>query len=131
METRVLIVERENGWAIFDAELGDVIAEGLPGMEESIRVCKEKHYAVPCRKENGDFFTDLDGEPLYKSGRSKTPDPGFEYADGTPCLDLEICPHCNGPAFGRDLGGHNCYYCPACEKELHCVPPPEWIGAVD
>jgi len=131
METRVLIVEKENGWAIFDAELGDTIAEGLLGFDESLKLCEERHYVVPFRKENGDFFTDLDGEPLYRTSRSKTEEIEFEYADGTPCLDFELCPDCNGPAFGRDSGGHNCYYCPNCEKDVDCVPPAEWIGAVD
>ena len=131
MNKRVLILEAETGWTIFDAEKGDPIVEGLPGMDEGLRLCKEKNYLVPHRGEMNAFFSDLEGEPLFMTEGAKTGELELEYVDGTPCLDFELCPICKGPAFGRDTGGKNCYYCQNCDKDIDCVPPPEWIGEAD
>ncbi|MDH3974591.1 MAG: hypothetical protein OEV42_09975 [Deltaproteobacteria bacterium] len=131
METRTLIIEKENGWGIFDALKGDTLMEGLSDMEETLKLCRKRHYEMPYRVKNGQFLKDLDGEFLYLTEGGKSGNLELEYADGTPCLDFEACPHCKSPAFGRYRDGHNCYYCPACEKDVDCVPPEEWIGAAD
>ena len=131
MEKRVLIVEAESGWSIFDADKGDAIEEGIASMEESIKLCEANHYVAPYSGKSGRFFNDLDGEPLYLTEGAKTDGLELEYVDGTPCLDFELCPTCRGPAFGRDHDGHNCYHCPTCKKDVDCVPPPEWIGEAD
>ncbi len=131
METKVLIMEKEKGWALFDAEKGNLIAGGLGSLEECIRLCEERGFKAPFRGESGSFFRDMDGEPLYRIDSSKTGGLELEYADGSVCLDFEICHTCKGPAFGRFANGHNCYFCPNCGKEMDCVPPPEWIGEMD
>ena len=131
MEKRVLIIEAENGWSVLDADNGDRIKEGLSRPEEGLQLCEAKDYIAPYRGESGRFFADLSGEALYLTREAKTHDLELEYVDGTPCLDFELCPTCKGPAFGMDHDGHNCYYCPECEKDVDCVPPPEWIGEAD
>lgn len=131
MNGRVLILENENGWGIFDAEEGSPIEEGLADLSESLKLCQKRHLVTPYQRENGLFLEDLDGEALYLIEEGKEGEMELEYADGTPCLDFELCPSCSGPAFGRESEGHNCYYCPTCEKDVDCVPPAEWIGAVD
>ena len=131
MKTRTLIIEKKNGWAIFDALTGNALMEGLPGMDESLKICYKRHYETPYLVGNEQFLKDLDGEFLYLTEDGKSGEIELEYANGTPCLDFEVCPLCKGAAFGREKDGHNCYYCPTCEKEMDCVPPAEWIGAID
>lgn len=131
MEKRVLILEKEKGWSIFDAIDGEALKEGLGSVEESLRLCEKEQYVAPYRGGSGNFFKDVDGEFLYHSKRGVVGDVELEYADGTLCLDFEICPSCKGPAFGGGLEGNNCYYCPSCKKEINCVPPAEWIGELD
>ena len=96
-----------------------------------MELCESKSYVTPYMGESDSFFSDMDGKPLYFTDEAKTKELELEYADGTPCLDFELCPVCKGPAFGRDHEGHNCYFCPTCEKDIDCVPPPEEIGEAD
>ena len=131
METRTLIIEKEKGWGIFDALNGNALVEGLSSMEESLTFCQERKYETPYIVNSGKFLKDLDGEFLYITKDGKSGELELEYANGMPCLDFEVCPLCKGAAFGRYNDGHNCYYCPACDKEVDCVPPAEWIGEAD
>ncbi len=131
MEKKVLIVEKEEGWTIFDAENGDTVAEGFLNLDESLRLCNELHFQLPYMGESGKFFEDLNGEPLFLTDESKKESLELEYSDGTPFFDFELCPVCKGPAVGRPIAEHNCYYCSTCDKNIDCVPPPEWIGEAD
>jgi hypothetical protein len=131
MSRKVVIAEESDGWCIFDSKSGDILQEGIESRAESLKVAEGKGYEVPAMNEEGAFYLDMDGNPLYVTKPSKSGNIELEYADETPCLDFEICPVCKGPAFGRDAGGKNCYYCPSCGKDIHCVPPVEEIGEAD
>lgn len=131
METKVLILEEKNGWALFNAFDGNLIVEDLSSVDECLKLCDERGFKAPYRGESGAFFHDMDGEALYRIDASKTGGLELEYSDGMACLDFEICQTCKGPAFGRSEDGHNCYFCPECDREMDCVPPPEWIGEAD
>ena len=133
MGKKVIIVEESDGWYIFDAYSGDELEGGINSREDSIRIAENKAYELPAMNVRGTFFTDMDGRPLYVTRPGKTEALELEYVDESPCLDFEICAVCKGPAFGRDsiLKRSNCYYCPSCEQDVHCVPPAEWIGALD
>jgi len=131
MEKKVLIVENEEGWSIFDAGSGDRVAEGFADLEESLMFCEDLHYRPPYMGESGKFFEDLNGEPLYLAKEKKSGGLELEYSDGTPFFDFELCPACKGPALGRPEAGHNCYYCPECDRDIDCVPPAEYIGEAD
>ncbi|MBE9536443.1 MAG: hypothetical protein IMF07_04620 [Proteobacteria bacterium] len=128
---KVLIVEESDGWYIFDSENGNTLQEGIGSRAECLKTAEGKGYEVPAMSEKGAFFADMDGNPLYVTKPIKSGSVELEYADEIPCLGFEICPVCKGPAFGRDAGGKNCYYCPSCGKEIDCVPPEEWIGEID
>lgn len=130
MDTKVIILERNDGWSIFETE-DRPLAEGLAGLEESLDLCKTKHYTPPYRGESNDFFHDHDGALIYRTEDPKKNELELEYLDGTPFIDFEICPSCKGPAIGRPISGHNCYYCANCDKDINCVPPPEEIGEAD
>lgn len=131
MAKRVIVVEEEDGWGIFDASSGDELDEGIGSREECLKIARERRYEVPAMNARGTFFSDMDGRPLYIANPSKSGDMELEYADGMPCLDFEICADCKGPAFGRASRRRNCYYCPSCGKDVDCVPPEEWIGELD
>lgn len=131
MKTKTLIIEKKDGWSIFDAKTGNALIEGIPDVEESLKLCSGRHYKAPYQNLKGQFIKDLDGEFLFLTEDGKSDALELEYADGSPCLDFEVCPYCKGAAFGRFRDGHNCYYCPSCDKTIDCVPPPEWIGEAD
>lgn len=133
MGKRVLIIEEDDGWGIFDAMNSDELIEQIADRKEGLKIAKERHYELPLMNIKSAFFSDMDGRPLYITVPSKSGQLELEYVDGGPCLDFEICATCKGPAFGRDSASkrRNCYYCPSCGQDVDCVPPPEWIGELD
>ena len=131
MNRRVMLVEDPGGWGIYDALNGDKLFKELKDIDSAIVMARKEAFEAPHRTEKGQFFQDMNGEPLYVTIPSKSGTLELEYADGMPCLDFELCPLCKGPAFGRAIGKHNCYYCQNCEKDVDCVPPAEWIGSLD
>ena len=133
MGRKVIIIEEEDGWYIFDTKNSDLLHEGIESKEESLLVAQKEGYEMPVTNKDGTFCVDMDGRPLYITKPSKSGKLELEYGDDTACLDFELCPVCKGPAFGRDsaLKRRNCYYCPLCDKDIDCVPPAEWIGEMD
>lgn len=133
MARRVIVVENDDGWSVYDAVTGERLKDGFETVKDVLKVCRENNFETPPRTRNDDFFADMDGKPLFITRPSKSGGIELEYSDGTPCLDFEICSVCNGPAFGRNSRelGRNCYYCTSCHKDVDCVPPEEWIGELD
>lgn len=131
MLTRVKIEATDTGYSIFEALTGKALKEGIATKKKCLKIVAENQYELPPLNKNGDFFADLAGAPLFLSRPAKTEDVELEYADSAPCLDFEMCNSCGGPAFGRDTGAHNCYFCPICKIDIDCVPMAEDIGAMD